>query len=223
MKRFFLGALVLLLAGCGGVDPREPMPGNSGLRSTRPVRIAVTDDHQPTDPTRLPPGRFSPAIDAASVARRANDLLRERGTVADVSSAAEALTLDSAIAHAQVRYEGQTGIFGVKVGITIFFFPLDVPNYFIDSDRFVLTLRAKWRLLDRGQVVAEGDAVGKEAGVFGDFSRGWYLFGYLRMPSPLKADEWQEIADTLVPGAQDALAESLVLETEKALAARQGR
>lgn len=217
MRVALLSALLTVLAtGCTGLDAREPLPPSQ--RGAAPRSLTVANAYTPTDAEHYnSPGRFSPRIDAGAVGSQATAIFKER----DPSSSAT--TLDAQITRADLKYEGQTGIFPAKVFFTIFFFPFDVPNYFIASDKFACVLQAKWRLLDNGQIVAEGTAEGRQSGHFGDFSRGWYFVGYLRMPSPLKPDEWQQIADMLVPGAQESLAESLVSSVERALADKKTR
>lgn len=212
-------ALLVLGSGCHTIEAREPIQPSPGARASGPIGVSVRRDYEPSTAEKPPSGRYSPAVDAVAIRERASALLKDRGTA---GGAGPALTLEAEIVQANVKYEAQTGVFPLKIFFTIFFFPFDVPNYFIDSDRFALTLNARWRLLEKGQLIAEGTAQGKQSGIFGDLSRGWYFVGYLRMPSPLKIDEWQEIAQELVPGAQDALADSLVMESEKALLARKG-
>lgn len=215
------GLLSLVFAGCTSIDARDPLPpriGASELAVTAHVQSAYT----PTEPgVSNSPGRYSPALDIPAIEGRVNALLRERATGA--SSATPLATLEASVTRADIKYEGQTGIFALKLFFTIFFFPVDFPNYFIASDRFALVLQSKWKLTEKGQIIAEGTAEGKQRGRFGDLSRGWYFVGYLRMPSPLNAEEFQEMSDALRPGAQDALAESLVLEVEKALVERKTR
>ena len=221
MRPFVLSVVLFLVSGCSGLEARDPLPPRAGPK-VRNAAIQVSATVTPSDPNAFnTPGRFSALVDAAKVQERARAVLAERDPEdEDVSSLPARPTVEVEIARADAKYEGQTGLFVPKVIITVLFFPFDVPNYFISSDRFSLTLQAKWKLVQKGQQIAEGTAEGKQVGRFGDFSRGWYLFGYLRMPAPLKGSEWQEIADALLPGAQDALAESLVLEVEKALAAQ---
>jgi hypothetical protein len=201
-----------LTAGCHSLDARDPLPPSRALRTPATLSLKLDRAYEPG----LHSGRFSPAIDMDAVSTRALDLLVERKTAVPGSG----LTLEATVVQGSIKYDGQTGVFPLKVFFTIFFFPIDFPNYFISSDKFALTLVARWRLLDQGQVVAEGTAEGRQSGTFGDFSRGWYFVGYLRMPNPLNADEWGEIATELRPGAQEALAGALAVECEQALAAR---
>jgi hypothetical protein len=220
MRTVLLIAFVLV-SGCSGLEEREPMPVPGGLLSPRPrpaysptLDVRASAKYEVTDPAHLSPARYSPAVTVAAVASHASELFNGRSGPHNDSH----LDLETDVIQANLHYEGQRGVWGLKLFFTIFFFPIDFPNYFIASDRFALTLTARWRLIEKEQVVAEGTCQGKQIGYFGDFSRGWYFVGYLRMPSPLNAGEWQEIADQLIPGAQDALAEALVLDVEKALA-----
>ncbi|MEZ0229710.1 MAG: hypothetical protein ACAI25_13865 [Planctomycetota bacterium] len=217
MRLLALASLLALVAGCSGIDAREPLPPTSGATYDGSIAVSVTATYAPTDPTAFnTPGRYSPAIDAPSVTKHATSVLEERKVSGH--SDARAATLDVSVSRADIKYDGQTGVFAFKVFFTVFFFPVDFPNYFISSDKFSLRLQAKWKLTEKNQTVAEGIAEGKQSGKFGDFSRGWYFVGYLRMPSPLNGEEFQSIADTLLPGAQESLAEQLVLEVERALA-----
>ena len=201
-----------LTAGCHSLDARDPLPPSHALRVPAQLSLKLDRAYEPG----LHAGRFSPAIDVGAVSTRTLDLLVERKTAVPGNG----LTLEATVIQGSIKYDGQTGIFPLKVCLTIFFFPIDFPNYFISSDKFALTLVARWRLLERGQVLAEGTAEGRQSGTFGDFSRGWYFVGYLRMPSPLKPDEWEEIASELRPGAEEGLAGALAVECEQALAAR---
>jgi hypothetical protein len=201
-----------LTAGCHSLDARDPLAPSHAPRDPVTLSLKLERAYEPG----LHAGRFSPAIDVGAVSTRALDLLVERKS----AYAGSGLLLEASLIQGSIKYEGQTGIFPVKVFLTIFFFPIDFPNYFISSDKFALALVARWRLIDKGQVVAEGTAEGRQSGTFGDFSRGWYFVGYLRMPSPLNADEWEEIATELRPGAQEALAGALAVECERALDAR---
>ncbi len=217
MRTLVLTAVLALLAGCSGIDAREPLPPSSGASYPGAIAVSVTATYAASDPAAFnTPGRFSPPIDAPAVSKHAVGVLEERKLSAHGDS--PSATLDVSVSRADVKYEGQTGIFPMKIFLTVFFFPIDFPNYFISSDKFALKLQAKWRLTEKGQVLGEGTAEGKQTGRFGDLSRGWYFVGYLRMPSPLNGEEFQSIADALLPGAQESLAESLVLEVEKALA-----
>jgi len=219
--RIVLFLAFLLISGCSGLEEREPPPQPTSDLARIGLAVRARAAYEVTEPTKLPSARYSPKVDVAAVGSLTRDLFDGRKHLWNSIHPillTRSLNLDADVIQANVRYEGQRGIWGLKLFFTIFFFPIDFPNYFIASDRFALTLTARWRLIEKEQVVAEGTCQGKQIGYFGDLSRGWYFVGYLRMPSPLNAGEWQEIADQLIPGAQDALAEALVLDVEKALA-----
>jgi hypothetical protein len=226
--------LLVVLAGCGGgLEPRDesPLPGQKneilGCASPGGVRLAY-------DPT--PPGQahhqIHPALDTEVIRSHLTRILGERsaGPVSNsgldhFNSGAMHIVngsrygLEVALDGASIQYVGQTGIFPVKIGVVVLLFPFDVPNYFIASDRYALVARAHWRLVDAGsgRTFAEGDTEAKQTGVFGDLSRGWYFLGFLRTPGCLDPDSWEEIAEVLRPGAEEALATAVVIAAENAL------
>lgn len=245
--RTALALAALALTGCAGAEDRLPLePPPSGIVA-KPLAVgAIEVAYTPTDPQKIWPGRYSPGIDASAVQHRIIALLNERHDaqasglveppaltphgapdrvlqdtrtgVARESGAAHLLSIT--IDDATIKYEGQTKLLVPKIIITVSFFPFDVPNYFMASDKFALTIRAKWKLIDTtgGQVVASGTALGRQASLEGDMSRGWYFVGYLRVPGCLDAGSWKDIADVVVPGAEQAIAEAVVIDVEKALA-----
>jgi hypothetical protein len=209
----------------------------AGIAAKKLALGQVAVAYQPTDPKKIWPGRYSPEVNAQAIQARIHELLEQRkdATVADFlspwkwgtssSDAAQIQGLDQtlivSIEDATIRFERESWL-PFKIVMTVFFFPIDFPNYFLATDHFALTVRAKWQLLDTasGQVIASGTSTGRQASVEGDFSRGWYFVGYLRVPGCLDADSWRDIADAEIPGAQDAIAEAVVQDVEKALAAR---
>ena len=226
-----LGFAVLFVAqGCGGLEPRQDPPPPAGRVSDRPVSVLeTTRTYEPTAPGKAR-GSLRPALDGAAISDHVARLLRARASapeVAVVASSAQAAAgspiLQVALESAVVRYEGQSGTFALKVAFIVCFFPLDVPNYFIASDRYTLVARGTWKLVDpeTAHTIAEGEAEGRETGIFGDMSRGWHFIGFVRSPGCLDPEDWDKIATVLRPGAEEAFATSVVVNVERAVAAAQ--
>jgi hypothetical protein len=213
---------LVVLAGCAGVDERPALETFSGGAGAVIAMPAIKVAYAPTDPEKIQATRYSPVLDPAHVRARTSVVLRERGaTVHEGPSPDGTHVLDVSLSDAQIVYEGQAGIMPLKIVFTVFFFPLDVPNYFISSDRFALVAKAKWKLKDaNGKLLAEGTSQGRESGTFGDTSRGWYFVGYLRVPQCFDAESWDDVAQRLVPGGEDALGEALALDVQRALQPR---
>jgi hypothetical protein len=221
MSRPFLASLALavttIIGGCGGLEPREPVEKWFAPESVAVVTsVALDYDVTAKGAAR---GSIHPALDAGAISERLAALRRSASSspYSLPSDAPASETLEVTIDSAAVRYQSQSGIFPLKVVFVVCFFPLDFPNYFISSDRYALTVHAHWRLRDaKGTVLKEGGAEAKQVGVFGDFTRGWYFLGFVRQPGCLNAESWEEIAEALRPGAEQAIAEQVVLAVASA-------
>jgi hypothetical protein len=136
-----------------------------------------------------------PECELIAGARAWNDdarALREKDERALAKSTSAHRILEIDVTDARVAYVEQTSIMWLKLPLLIgweaFTFPgvPDVPNFFIDSDRFELVLSATCRWLDdQGTTLATAKVKGRSEGVFGDLSRDWYYFGWLRVPGCL--------------------------------------
>lgn len=239
----FATLLLGLLAGCGGLEPRPAAPVPLGVRlaDKKLALLEVTRGYDPT-PEGKAHGSLRPELDMAAITKHLETELVLRNAAAtlppskddplgrfpvDVAVVASGTTpepgatvLKVSLESASVRYEGQTGIVPLKVAFVVMFFPLDFPNYFISSDRYTLVTRGRWKLQDTasGRTVAEGDAEGRETGVFGDLSRGWHFIGFVRSPGCLDPEDWERIADVLRPGAEEAFATAVAVAVEKSCA-----
>jgi hypothetical protein len=219
MRRSFLllvAALAVSLSGCGGIDPRPdaPPPRSSELLGTTTLgQVKITYEPTPAGKAHF---MCRPALDPVAIQDHAARFLAERSPPSRQQAQEARNVLEVSIDDATIHYDGQTGVFAVKVAVLVCLFPFDVPNYFISSDRYTLVAQAHWRLVEplSGHALAEGDVAGRQSGRFGDLSRGWYFLGFLRVPDCLDDDGWREIADALRPGAQEAVAEAVVLAAE---------
>jgi len=222
--------VVVALTGCSGLEPREALPLPPRGHTGGEIAIASCSlAYTPNDAAHPSFLHHHPRLDAVRLGAFTGTTLQGRGCVAVAPAGSrEARKLEVTVDEASVSYVGQrTGLFVCKIGIAVFvnvmIFPFcpDFPNFFIASDRFELVARARWRILDgsSGQEVARGIAQGRQSGVFGDFSRGWYYYSLVRVPSCLDEDSWEEIARVLAPGAEEALAGEIAVQVEKALLA----
>lgn len=157
-------------------------------------------------------------LDVASVDSRApapaarqnfSERLERAGKVARQSGAKWLAVID--VQDSTARYVGQTPtfLFVVKVLILVGSLPFpDIPNYVLSTDQFEVTYRAKVTLLDAGSGAQVGEKLvaGNGKGVFGDFSRGWYYYGFVRVPGCLDQESWDDILKELRPPAQEGLA-----------------